>query len=826
MRVERLLGALVLLTLGTVSALESPQDRPVEGLRVEPASVTLAGPDARQQIVVSWVDARGDVSDVTRDVSYSYADDSVVSVTPEGVVVPRSDGLSVVTARLGDLEAKLRIAVNSMAAPRPVSFRHTVIALLAKHGCNSGACHGSPKGKNGFRLSLRGHDPDLDIGTLTRESRARRTSLLRPDESLMLLKALGAVAHQGGKRFSKDSRDYGLLREWIATGLLDDRDGAAKLERIEVYPPRRSLRPPAVDQQLVVTAHFADGTRRDVTEFSVFTTSDDSVAEVDSAGFVRRRAKGDVAILVRYLEKMATARLTYLPESPNADIVYPQPNGYIDRLVFEKLRLLGIPLSSEASDSEFIRRVYLDTVALLPSPKDVRRFLSDDRPDKRARLIDDLLERPEFSDYWSMKWLDVLSSSRKNLGPYAVHRFQRWIRQAIAARVPLDEVARSLLTAGGDVNVNPAANYYRVSDKPHELAEISSQLFLGIRMECARCHNHPFERWTQDDYYGMTAFFSGVRIKGPGPKPGGNNSSVKADRQIVWFDERAPRQKHPTTGDEVNPVAFGAAIDGASETSSDPRPGLARWVTSPENPFFTACLSNRIWYHLVGRGIVDPVDDFRESNPPSNDELLSALSADLVAHDYDLRHLVRTILNSKTYQRSSRTVAGNESDVKYFSHSIPRLLSAEQLLDALCEVSGVPETYPGFPPGTRAVQLPDPGIDHGFLAAFGKPQRNIACECEREGDGATISQALEMVRGDTVHSKIRQDNNRLGVLIKAEQSDEQIVTNLYLSAIARVPKTAELEAAIKYLTASKKRREGLEDLLWALFNSKEFLFRR
>lgn len=832
MRTVRWIGFLSLVLVFGAGAL--PATLLAEGLDVQPSRVELRGQRDQQRLVVTGGSdgSSESIRDLTHAAQYSSSDSSIVEARAGGVLLPRGNGTAVVRVRNADgVTVDVPVEVSAMDVALAVSFRHSVAAVLGKHGCNSGACHGSPKGKNGFRLSLRGHDPDLDYETLTREVVSRRTNLSTPEDSLMLLKATGIVAHQGGKRFSTDSKDYGFLHDWIVEGLNDDREAAAPLVRLEVFPSRRALRPPAASQQLLITAHYADGSRRDVTDLCVYSVSDKEIADVGVLGLVERKSKGEVAVLVRYLDQMRTARLTFLPEEATDHLTYPKPQSYIDQLVFDKLRLLGIPASPRADDNEFLRRVYLDTISLLPTSAQVRAFLSDSTPDKRARLIDGLLERPEFVDYWSMKWLDVLSSSRKNLGGIAVHRFQRWVHNAIASRMPLDEMVRQLVTANGDVNQNPAGNFYRVAAEPHERAEITAQLFLGVRMECARCHNHPFERWTQDDYYGMAAFFAGVKIKGPGPDAGGNNAKVKDDRQVVWYDARAPKVTHPGRGTTVDPRAFGEDVpeESASAGSArvlDPRQGLARWLTSESNPFFAPSVANRIWYHLFGRGIVDPVDDFRDSNPPSNDELLAALAADLAQSQFDLRHVIRQILNSETYQRTSRTVDGNENDIKYFSHSVPRLLGAEQLLDSLCQVSGIPETYEGFPPGTRAVQLPDPGVENGFLAAFGKPQRNIACECEREGDGATISQALEMVRGDTVHAKIRNEKNTLGKMLERKLGDDDVINELYLSTVSRPPREAEKKTALQFVAQSEDRRQALEDVLWALFNSKEFLFRR
>ena len=711
-----------------------------------------------------------------------------------------------------------------LEAADTTSFRHEVMAALARGGCNAGLCHGSPKGKNGFRLSLRGADPAADFTMLTREIFGRRIDRSVPERSLVLLKASGQVKHGGGTVFDQDSADYRILKDWIASGATDDVDRAPHLDKIEITPKRVSIRAPSNEVALRVTAFFDDGSERDVTQLSVFTVNDVTVAQIDNSGRIIRQTKGEVAVLARYLDQLATSRVAFLPESTPESLVYPEPKSYIDRLVFEKLRLLSIPVSSQSSDTEFLRRVFLDTIGVLPSAGEAQSFLADKHPDKRERLVDTLLDRPEFDDFWTLKWLDVLRASRKNLGGGAVHRLQRWIRNAIATRVPIDEMVRRLVVAKGDVNRQPETNFYRVLSTPQVAGETVAQLFLGVRISCAQCHNHPFERWTQDNYHELAAFFAQVEIKGRGPKTGADNRRVKFDRQAVWINPKLPIPKNPRDGRQLSPRVFGTTLDRSGP--EDPRVALAEWLTSSSNPFFTRSVVNRVWFHLFGRGIVDPVDDFRDSNPPSNDQLLDALAQDFADHGFDLRQIVRRVLLSATYQLSASMVAGNESDTKYFSHSQPRLLGAEQLLDALCDLTGVPERFGGFPAGTRAAQLPAPESGNDFLAAFGKPKRDIVCECERESD-ATLAQALEIIRGDSVNKKIRDEENRLGRLIASGATAEDAITELFLAAFSRAPTQPELSGLAQHIEKSgDKRRGAFEDILWALVNSREFLFRR
>ncbi len=821
---RRLNGLLLCALLAPVSLLAAD-------LRIYPEVVQLHGARAVQQIVVEVSNADepeldSEWIDVTRESVIRVGDANVASVVEGGRIAARSDGVTIITVEHEGQSISAPLRVKGTQAPDPVSFRREVVAVFARHGCSSGACHGSPSGKNGFRLSLRGHDPVLDYDSLTREFLARRTTFLDPDVSLVLRKPLGEVPHQGGKLFRRGGSEHTIIRDWIREGLTDRQD--APLVGIDVFPKQRSLRGADSRQQLVVTAHFADGTRRDVTRLAVLTIDDTQVAGLDAQGLLSRRGKGEVVVLARYLDQLATSEIAFLPKSTPEDLVFPPERNYVDRHVFAKLRRLGISAARLTDDGEFIRRVYLDTIALLPSPDRVRAFVASDDPKKRARLIEELLARPEFNDFWALKWLDVLRSNRKTIGPAAVFKLQRWVRHAMAAKLPIDVMAQRLVLATGDVNVHPEANFYRVTTSPEERAETVSQLFLGIRIGCARCHNHPFERWTQNDYYGLASFFSGVRIKGSGPRRGRNNARLSVDRQVVWNDPSAPLLDNPRSGRPALPVYLTNSgprtVDGAVD-HPDRRELFAQWLTSADNPYFAAALANRIWYHILGQGIVDPVDDFRDSNPPSNKPLLDALATDLREHDFDLRHLVRTILNSSTYQLRASTNEPERYD-RYFAYALPRRLSAEQLADAVDSVLDLQESYAGIPLGARAVQLPDDDAAGEFLKKFGKPQRQLACECERPST-SNFAQSLELLGGSAFNEKLRRRGARLDRLLSAGEQSSSIVDELYLAALARSPSGPERAAATALLEgAAESPRAALEDILWALLNSREFLFRR
>jgi hypothetical protein len=593
---------------------------------------------------------------------------------------------------------------------------------------------------------------------------------------------------------------------------------------MEIVPGRRMLESPARRQQLDVLAHFADGTVSDVTRLTVFSSSDD-LASVSPTGLVEFRKRGEVAILCRYLEEMASVRLTYVEPQPGYRWPEPPENNYVDRHVFAKLKLLGIPPADLCGDADFIRRAYLDVCGILPSPAEVQSFLADPAPDKRARLIEHLLERPEHADFWALKWADVLSNNRRAVQAKGAYLYHQWIRDHLANNTPLDRVVRELLTADGSTFVNPAANYFRFDRKvrpPEDLAQNTAQLFLGFRMSCARCHNHPFERWTQDDYYGLAAFFARVKDRPDPLYPRINRFNLGA--LDIWT-ARTGEVIHLRTGKPMPPKFPGESTPAPVGPDQDRRAVLADWVTRPDNPFFARAAVNRVWYHLLGAGIVDPVDDFRASNPPASDELLDALAADFTAHHFDVRHVLRTVLNSRTYQLSAVASAFNEEDKRYFSHALSKLLPAEVLLDALSSATAVPEVFHGMKPGTRAVQLPDGDVfQHPFLKAFGQPQRETVCECERRGD-TSLGHALQLINGPTVKAKLTAPDNRIGRLLTDGRSDDEVLRELYLATLSRPPSEREWQINFRHVRGAADRRKAWEDVQWALLNTNEFLLR-
>jgi Protein of unknown function (DUF1553)/Protein of unknown function (DUF1549) len=788
-------------------------------LLVQPETLHLMGPRSRQQVVVTGRYSDGSVRDLTGLCQFKCESDAA-SVSADGFLAPLTNGMSSLVVKAGPASVKVPLTVADMDKPQPVSFRHELIAALNVGGCNAGACHGTPSGKNGFKLSLRGFDPAADFVQLTHDVQGRRTDRHQPEASLLYQKALGRVPHDGMQRFSASSIPALAMRDWIAEGLQDDPATLPALKSIQILPGSRILKEPARWQQVAVLANFADGSVRDMTRLTVFSSSDTGIADVSSNGLVEFKSAGEVAILCRYLDQLQTIRLTFL--QPREGFVWTNPPeaNYVDKHVFAKLKMLSIPPSDVCGDSDFVRRAYLDVCGILPTPDEARAFLGSKDPDKRAKLVDALLERPEFADFWTLKWSDVFRSNRKTIQVKGIYVFQKWLRSHIEANTGFDAVVKELLTANGSTFANPPANYYRVAKDPQNLAETTAQLFFGIRMQCAKCHNHPFERWTQDDYYSMAAFFARVKQKKDSLEPGANPQTPGAE---LVYSDRSGEVTQPRTGKTMPPKFMGGAVP-VIPADKDRREVLADWIVSPENPFFAKSTANRIWFHLCGKGIVDPVDDFRDSNPSANDELLDALAKDFIDSKYNIKHLIKVIMTSRTYQLSAQANDFNKDDNKYFSHAVTKLLTAEQLLDAICFTTEMPEKFTGMPLGTRAVQLPDGDANHPFLKTFGQPARELACECEREGD-SNLAQALQLINGPTVNEKLRNSNNRIGKLLAKKLSDEEMVTELYLATLSRLPTDKEKHLVLEHVSRFSDKRKAWEDVHWAFLNTKEFLFR-
>lgn len=703
------------------------------------------------------------------------------------------------------------LLTGTLHAAEPIAFRTDVIAAISKAGCNQGACHGSPQGKNGFRLSLRGYDPDFDYSTLVRENGGRRIDRVSPDSSLILMKGSGRVPHQGGRVLAAGDVAYQTIARWIAEGCKDSEpSGLMKLEVASRISTGKS-------HQLAARATFKNGTIRDVTDLAVFTSSNAEVAPVTTTGLATFKQTGEASILVRFLDQITSIRLTYVERDPSFTFRAPPIANSIDEHVFAKQRELQLLPAAIASDEVFLRRVYLDTIGVLPTLEEAIAFLDSKASNKRARLIDQLLNRDEYASFWALKWADVLRGSPTTISDRGVHSFHRYLVKNVADDRPITEFARELLTGLGNTLNKPQANFYRVARTPEEAAENAAQLFMGVRVGCAKCHNHPFEAITQDDYYGLAAFFARVQFKG---------AQFGLDDEIVYLQPNREIQ-HPKTRKNQPPMAFGAS-PGMLAPDDDRREKFADWLTAPENRFFAPSVVNRVWFHLLGKGIVDPVDDFRDSNPPSNPQLLKALCDDFTKNGYRMKPLIRTILKSSTYQLAStgapvQSPLAAKSD-RYFTKAAIRMLSAEQILDATSSATGVPETFKGFPKGTRAIELPEGGIDHPFLQAFSKPVRDVTCECAREED-PSLPQVIHLLNNAGLLAKVKSPDGRIGKWLKEKKEPAWIVEQVYLATLSRRPTQRERDLVAEHLKTLKDPGEGLHDLQHALVNLNEFLLR-
>jgi hypothetical protein len=721
--------------------------------------------------------------------------------------------------------------VAAAAHAEPVSFRHDVMAVLARAGCNQGACHGNLNGKGGFKLSLRGQDPDADLATLTRDMFARRTDPLHPEESLILRKATGRVPHEGGPRFAIDSIEYRILHDWVAAGCPADRPDLPRLIRLEVTPTSRIVFDPADRVKIDAVAHFSDGSHRDVTHLAVFDPTVAAAVTISPDGTVKKLRSVELNVIVRYLDRQEPVTLAFLPAREEFTWTDAPLANPIDKHLFPQLKELRLTPSPLADDSMFLRRAYLDALGILPTAEEARKFLDDPSPAKRGRLVDELLRRPEFSDFWAQKWADLLRLEEKALDRKGVRVFHQWVRDSIASGKPLNEFARELIAARGSTYQNPPANLYRSLREPYPRAEAIAQVFLGVRLQCAKCHNHPFDRWTQDDYHQFAAFFGSIDYRVLTNNRRDTFDKHEFDGEQIVFLNRDLALKHPRTGEPLAPRLLG------SDTPAPPGDALqtlADWVASPDNPFFAKAQANRVWFHLMGRGLVEPNDDFRVSNPPINGPLLDELAAYLRDNHFDLRALVRLIMTSRAYELSSHPAGTNAEDEIHFAKSIVRPVEAEQLFDAVAQVTGSRPKFDGYPAGTRAGQvaaLPQErrskrGLQaERFLKAFGKPERLLTCECERSDDMGLV-QAFQLLAGEMLQEMLAEPSNRIGQALAAGKSDKEIVDEFYLSALSHRPTTDELAKLTGFLSQAKDRRAAVEDVVWGLVNSKEFLLRR
>ena len=730
----------------------------------------------------------------------------------------------------------------------PVTFQTDVAAVISKAGCNLGTCHGNATGKGGFKLSLRGGDLDYDHAALVRDQFGRRVNVLSPDDSLLLQKATQAVAHEGGKRFDKESWEYRTLREWIASGSKREAAGAPTLVKLEVTPREQFLIEPVSAVAVKVTAKFSDGSARDVTDIACYEVVNVAVADVSTTGRVTRKESGETAVLVRFLHLQEPVRLAFVPARPGFKWAGTQPQNFVDGHVFAKLQTLRMNPSALASDEVFLRRAYLDLLGILPTAEEAKRFVAAEVrrriPDaneaksasssRRLQLIDELLERPEFADFWALKWADLLRVEEKTLDAKGMQDFHRWLRASIASGKPMDQFARELIASRGSTYANPEANFYRANRTPVIRAEAAAQVFLGTRLQCAQCHNHPFDRWTQDDYYDWAALFARVDYKILENKRRDTNDKHEFIGEQIVYLSRKGTVTNPRTEKAAEPRFLGAAkLDFEQQ---DELEALAVWMTAPTNPLFARAQVNRIWFHLMGRGIVDPIDDFRATNPASHPALLDGLTKEFVQSGFSLRHVIRLVMNSRAYQTASEPNDTNATDELNYARAPLRRLTAEQMFDTLHQVAGVTAEFKGQPAGTRAAELPGARTEGRrgkrtqttpdvFLAMFGKPPRLLTCECERSTD-TSLGQAFFMLSGPAVNELLTRSDNRLGTLLDSGKPNRAVVEELYWTALTRPPSATELTKTLTHIEQAKDRRAGVEDVLWGLVNAKEFVLRR
>jgi hypothetical protein len=817
--------------VAVVALLATGSGAGAAGLKLLPPETTLTGPHASQQLLVLAEEDGHFVGDVTGQARFASSNPAVAALDETGTVRAVGDGETVITATRDGTRATATVKVTGTRAPFAWSFRNHVIPLMTKIGCNSGACHGALAGKGGFKLSLRGYDPATDHFVITRQALGRRVDKLEPARSLVLLKPTMAVRHGGGLKLEVDSPDYRIVADWIASGAPGPRADDVAIRRLELFPSEATLKPKDM-LQMLVRAWYSDGHAEDVTRWVKFSSSEDLVATVEANGKVKVAGHGEAAITVWYSNLVASARITSPLPNSVAPTVFSSAarHNYIDALVLNKLEALRIPPSPLCSDAAFIRRAYLDAAGILPTPQEVNRFVADTAPDKRAKLIDALLERPEFVDYWAYKWSDVLLVSTRRLPQPAMWAFYQFIRQSVADNKRWDRFARDILTAHGSTLGNGAANYFVLHQDVTDLNETTALTFLGMSITCCRCHNHPLEKWTQDQYWGMANLFARVALKN------GDRAGDVTVQSVPTGDVLHPRRgtaMAPTPLD-FKPLPADAALDR--------RQYLADWLTAADNPYFAKALVNRVWHNFLGRGLVEAEDDLRQTNPPTNEELFDALAKDFRDHRYDVKHLIRTVMNSASYQRSSDPLPGNAADDRFYSHYLVRRLPAEVILDAYAQVTRVPTPFTHFysgvegnlaattsyPAGTRALQLPDSRVASRFLDSFGRPDRMQTCSCERQQD-SSVSQALHLNNGHTLNDKLRAKDCRIEQWLQQKLGDEEAVRRLFLLALSRDPSAGELakfKALMAEAAADKQttRREALEDLFWAVLTGREFLF--
>ncbi len=806
------------------AAIVLPKPAEIKQLIVHPVKISLKGSDDTNQVLISAILISGRLQDLTGNVTYEVGDPKVARVTAEGRVIPLANGSTTITARFADKAATIPVHTEKLDENLPINFPNQVVPIFTKLGCNSGGCHGKASGQNGFKLSLLGFEPEVDFTSLVKEARGRRLMPSAPEQSLLLRKATGQIAHGGGKKMDPTSDEYKMVRRWVAAGMPFGKETDPIVTRIEVVPPMRVLTRQN-RQQFAVYAHYSDGSVEDITRRAQYDSNDQEIATVDANGLVRTLSmSGEAAIMARYQGHVATFRAT-VP----LGVEVPKYNFPVQTLVdthtSQKWQQLGLVPSDICTDEQFIRRASLDITGTLPTPDQVRKFVGDKNPKKREQLVDDLLESPEYSFYFANKWADILRVKRRGDATRAqgTFAFHNWIREAVANDMPYSLFARSVLAATGDEARNPPAVWYKELQNPEQFVDDTAQVFLGLRIACANCHHHPYEKWSQDDYWGLAAFFARVDRKNI-VIPGAQNQQ----QQRTFVYTRAGRT---VTNKRTNKPAVIKPLDGEPldiAGDEDPRHKLVDWMVDPKNPFFAKAVANRYWAHFFGRGIVDPLDDMRVTNPPSNPELLDALAKTVVDNGYSLKTLIKTITKSRTYQLSSLPNEFNKHDKQTYARYYPKRMGAEVLLDAVCQVTGSPTQFGGLPTDrhapNRAIMLPDESFPSYFLDVFGRPQRISACECERVSE-ANLAQALHLLNSDEVQGKLTRGGGRADQLAQDKRPEAEKVEELFLWAFGRKPTPEDFKIALAHIAKHEKNKKvAYENIIWALLNTKEFVF--
>ncbi len=802
-----------------------PKPADVQKFEVYPTTITLKGADDAQQLILTATLAGGKLQDLTGDVKYEAADPKIVRVTSAGRVIPLANGNTAVTVTFGDKTVKVPVTAEKCDLNLPINFGNQIVPIFTKLGCNSGGCHGKASGQNGFKLSLLGFEPEIDYTALVKEGRGRRLFPTAPDNSLLLLKATGGMAHGGGKRMEVNSDEYRLIRRWVAAGTPFGEPTDAKVTHITVYPDHRIMTRNN-KQQFAVYAHYSDGAVEDITRRAQYESNEQEIAVVDAAGMVRTLAmSGEAAVMVRYQEYVNIFRATVPLGLPIPPYAFEQKT-LVDKFTTKKWEQLGLVPSELCGDEQFIRRLSVDLTGTLPTPTQVAAFVNDKDPAKRDKLVDALIESPEYSYFFANKWSDVLRVKRRNEAGRATGTFgfHDWIRNAIADDKPYDKFARAILAATGDEDSNPPTVWYKELQQPEQFVDDTAQVFLGLRLACAQCHHHPYEKWSQDDYWGIAAFFGRINRKSI-PMPG--EAQQQQNTHLAIFSKSSGTvQNKRTQQTAVMKVLEGQPLVVAGD--QDPRQKLVDWMVDPGNRFFAKAVANRYWAHFFGRGIVDPLDDMRVTNPPSNPELLDGLAQDFVANKYSLKHLVKTIVKSRTYQLSATPNDFNKHDKQNYARYYPRRLSAEVLFDAVCQVTDSPTPFNGLPTDKhapkRAIMLPDESFQSYFLDVFGRPQRISACECERVSE-ANLAQALHLLNSDEIQSKLARAGARAEAMAKDPRPDVEKVDELFTWAFAHKPSDDQRALALAHINKhATNKKLAYENILWALINTKEFVF--